>query len=87
MKKYFLLAASVLLMGAANPGGCVTTSGTQGDIANVCEALGANAKPNSPGAIRYNTSSNVHGRLAGRVLALDLASRNRLGISLHCPGF
>jgi hypothetical protein len=87
MKRYFLLAASVLLMGAANPGGCVTTSGTQGDISNVCEALGANALPTAPGAIRYNTTSNKHGRIAGNVLGRDLAARNRLGISLHCPGF
>jgi hypothetical protein len=86
MKRYFLLAASVLLMGAAGPAGCVTTS-SQGDISNVCEALAANAKPTKPGAIRYNTASNKHGRLAGRALAPDLAARNRLGISLHCPGF
>jgi hypothetical protein len=73
-------------MGAANPGGCVTTS-SQGDVSNVCEALGANALPNKAGAIRYNSTNNKHGRIAGQVLGRDLAARNRLGISLHCPGF
>jgi hypothetical protein len=76
---------SVILF-AALLGGCVTT-GTQGDVSNVCEALGANYDANGNGAIRYNTKNNNKGRFAGKVLALDLATRNRLGISLHCPGF
>ena len=75
---------TILLVAGFMLAGCQTTSG-QGDISNVCEALGANAGVAGP--IRYNTASNKHGRIAGKVLALDLATRNRLGIGLHCPGF
>jgi predicted small secreted protein len=80
----FVFMVAVLVLCGFLLAGCQTTS-SQGDISNVCEALSANA--GAAGPIRYNTASNKHGRIAGKVLALDLATRNRLGIGLHCPGF
>lgn len=67
--------------------GCATDGLGPGDLANACDVLGANADPQKPGGIKYNTYNNKKGRFAGKVLALDLATRNRLGHGLNCPGF
>jgi predicted small secreted protein len=80
------VAIATIILVAFLLAGCVTTSG-QGDVSNVCEALGANADANGNGAIKYNSHKVSSPRHAGPALAPDMATRNKIGIQLHCPGF
>jgi hypothetical protein len=60
--------------------GCVTTGGpTSTNISPVCRAL--------IGPIRYNSTNHGSRRFAGDLLSYDLAERNQVGRSLHCPAY
>lgn len=74
MKKYLIIIASVVLMGAADPGGCVMPDAAS--IKTICTAL--------VGPIRYNSTKPVSLRYAGKVLVPDLKQRNQIWDGLHC---
>ena len=76
MRKIGILALSVLLMGAADPGGCAIVLGP-GGLQSICDAL--------VGPIKYNTYNKNSPRHAGPVLGMDLKQRNQIGQRLGCP--
>lgn len=79
VKSMCLIAASVLLMGAAQPSGCATTREL---TATTSKAQCAGRKP-----INYNSRKPASQYYAAPKLAPQIAVANKTGENLRCPGF
>ena len=75
MKKFIILLAFLL-------GGCATTGGAISSLQPICDALSAGVGP-----IEYNSTNPKSLRYAGKNLAPILATKNRVGVKLGCPGY
>jgi hypothetical protein len=76
-KPFWIIMFATLLMGAADPGGCVQMS--PAGLHAVCSAL--------VGPIVYNTYNRTSGRYAGPILGMDLKQRNQIGQRLGCVAY
>lgn len=59
--------------------GCATDGTVQSVEQDVCPAL--------VGPITYNSHNHESDWFAGKKLAPQLAKRNRVGVTLHCPAY
>ena len=75
LRRLSLIVASSILLAA-----CATTNGIETTkIKPICDAL--------VGPIQYDSRNPKDPRFAGRVLAPDLAVRNKIGGDLDCPAY
>jgi hypothetical protein len=81
----FIPVGIALVLVAVLLGGCVTT---RDDGKAIIRAMGKGAVCAAlVGPIKYNTENKASKRYAAELLALDLATRNKIGESLNCPKY